>query len=341
VTWGAGSAFTWTFDGGANTDPTFVFTSAVLPTIATNSTFIFPNGTTANPSATFAGQTGTGWSWGNELSINNLKASTGGALVASFSTSYGLGLYSGQGLNFSGSNSAGTHDAFIRRAAAATIQFGTLNAASPVDQSLWAQGSRTGTDSNVAGAKISIAPGKGTGTATPNPAVIQAYNSVASGTGAQTLIDLESWTGGTSADPTQNEACLKGTHGEQWCRGSMTELLTLSTVGLTTDTTNNLLPVDSIIESVTARITTTITTTTNWAVGDTTTAARFCSANATLTAGTTSVCLNHYKGAVSTDAAGPTQSAAAKVRITCTGANPGAGVIRITVFYRRFVAPTS
>jgi hypothetical protein len=87
----------------------------------------------------------------------------------------------------------------------------------------------------------------------------------------------------------------------------MTELLTLSTVGLTTDTTNNLLPVDSIIESVEARVTTTITTTTNWAVGDATTGARFCAANATLTAGTTSSCLKHQQGSVATDAAGPVQ----------------------------------
>jgi len=130
-------------------------------------------------------------------------------------------------------------------------------------------------------------------------------------------------------------------NGASWTRGASSEEITLSTVGLTTDSAANLLPADAIIEAVVARITTTITTTTNWAVGDTTTSARFSSANATLTAGTTSVGLNHQKGAVSTDATGPTQTAAAKVRITCTGSNPGAGKIRITVFYSAFVAPTS
>jgi hypothetical protein len=129
-------------------------------------------------------------------------------------------------------------------------------------------------------------------------------------------------------------------NGGYWERGYLSEAITLSTSGTTTDSSANLLPANSIIEAVTARITTAITTATDWSVGDATTAARFSSANATLTSGTTSVGVNHQKGAVSTDAAGPTQTAAAKVRITTTG-TPGAGAIRVTVFYRSFVAPTS
>lgn len=126
-----------------------------------------------------------------------------------------------------------------------------------------------------------------------------------------------------------------------WTHGVATELLTLNTGGLTTDSAANLLPANSIIEAVACRITTTITATTNWAVGDPTTSNRFSSPNATLTAGTTSVGLNHWSGAIATLAAGPSQAAADKVRITCTGANPGAGVIRLTVWYRTIVAPTS
>ena len=129
-------------------------------------------------------------------------------------------------------------------------------------------------------------------------------------------------------------------NGGYWQRGYLSENLTLSTGGTTTDTSANLLPANAIIEAVTARITTTITTATDWSVGDATTAARFSSANATLTSGTTSVGLNHRKGGVATDAAGPTQTSAAAVRITMTG-TPGAGAIRITVFYSQFIAPTS
>lgn len=124
----------------------------------------------------------------------------------------------------------------------------------------------------------------------------------------------------------------------QWVKGQASELLTLSTVGLTTDTTGFLLPANSIIEAVVCRVTTTITTTTNWAVGDATIAARFSAANTTLIAGTTSVGIQQCD---QTGTSGPKQVAASKVRITCTGSNPGAGIVRITVFYRQFVAPTS
>lgn len=80
--------------------------------------------------------------------------------------------------------------------------------------------------------------------------------------------------------------------------------------------------------------------TTTWAMADTATAARFASANSTLTTSGNSVGLNHWKGAVSTDAAGPTQASAAKLRIT-VDVPPDAGKVRATVFYIPLVAPTS
>ena len=129
-------------------------------------------------------------------------------------------------------------------------------------------------------------------------------------------------------------------NGADWIHGSISELLTLSTAGTTTDTTANLLPANSIIEAVVARVTTTITTATSWQLGDPTTAGRFTNANSTMTAGTTDIGLKHQQGSVATDAAGPVQTTAAKVRVTTVG-TPGAGAIRITVFYRQFVAPTS
>lgn len=129
-------------------------------------------------------------------------------------------------------------------------------------------------------------------------------------------------------------------HGESATSGVATELITLSTSGTITDSTANLLPATSIIEAVVCRVTTSITTATNWAIGDATTSARFCSPSSTMTAGTSGVCLNHQKGSVATDAAGRTQTAAAKLRITTTG-TPGAGAIRCTVFYQSFTAPTS
>lgn len=134
---------------------------------------------------------------------------------------------------------------------------------------------------------------------------------------------------GTSYIETGNVAQIVTSHNS--------ELLTLSTGGATTDTVGNLLPANSVILSVVARVTTTITTATDWKLGDGTTADRFTSANATMTAGTTDVGLRQWDG---TGATGPIQSAAAKVRVTTTG-TPGAGAVRITVFYRQFVPPTS
>lgn len=161
--------------------------------------------------------------------------------------------------------------------------------------------------------------------------------------GTDNLIELIDHTNSReyySGGPRAGEYTVRGDRNETWKLRSISESITLSTSGLTTDSSANLLPANSIIEAVVARVTTTITTTTNWALGDATTAARFAAANSTLVSGTTSVGLAHQQGGISTDATGPVQTAAAKLRITCTGSNPGAGVIRVTVFYRQFVAPT-
>lgn len=130
---------------------------------------------------------------------------------------------------------------------------------------------------------------------------------------------------------------VSATNGATWTRGYNTELITLSTSGTTTDSVANLLPADSIIEAVVARVTTTITTATDWKLGDATIAGRFSAVNAVMTSGSTQVGTVHVD---QTGTSGPRQTAAAKLRITTTG-TPGAGVIRVTVFYRQFVAPTS
>lgn len=125
--------------------------------------------------------------------------------------------------------------------------------------------------------------------------------------------------------------------------GQSSELITLSTGGTTTDSTTNLLPAGAIIDAVVARVTTTISggsTPTTWEAGDATTAARFISTGTTLTAGSTAIGLNQMQGGISTNATGPVQTAAAKVRITLDQ-TPGQGQIRITVFWRQFSAPSS
>jgi len=133
---------------------------------------------------------------------------------------------------------------------------------------------------------------------------------------------------------------FQSANGAVWQEAQASELLTLSTSAATTDTAANLLPANAIIEAVVTRVTTTITTAATFSVGDPTTAARFSASAGGITSGSTRVGIDHWSGAVTTLAAGPSQASAAKVRITCN-ATPGAGVIRITVFYRVFTPPTS
>ena len=117
------------------------------------------------------------------------------------------------------------------------------------------------------------------------------------------------------------------------------EEVTLSTGGATTDSTTNLLPALSLILYVGARVTTTITTATDWKLGDASTADRFTAANSTMTAGTTDNSKFQWDPSKAAGYA-PWQAAAAKIRIATTG-TPGAGKIRLSVIALTFNAPTS
>lgn len=133
---------------------------------------------------------------------------------------------------------------------------------------------------------------------------------------------------------------MQTANGGTWEHRQNGEEITLNTGGTTTDSSGDLLPADSIIEAVVARVTESITVATNWALGDAATSARFLTATTDLTVGTKKVGMNHWKGSVGTDAAGPTQASAAKLRVTTTG-TPSAGKIRVAVFYRTLTGPTS
>jgi len=131
-----------------------------------------------------------------------------------------------------------------------------------------------------------------------------------------------------------------GSNGSSFMPYVDSEVMTLNTGGTTTDSSGLLLHANSIIDGVTCRVQVTITTAANWSIGDGTTAARFAVASTNLTAGLTVVGLSAMFGVVSTTATGPTQAAAAALRIT-TNANPGAGQLRCFVYGRTLVAPTS
>lgn len=135
-------------------------------------------------------------------------------------------------------------------------------------------------------------------------------------------------------------------NGSSWKYFVNTELVTLATGAQTTDTVGNVLPANSVIDMVQGVVNTTITSAcTGWELGDASTAARFSTNDTTLTAGEAVPKASFAPAQLGTGVASATtgvyQAAAAKLRITCAGGNPGAGKVRIVVYGRTFANPTS
>lgn len=131
-------------------------------------------------------------------------------------------------------------------------------------------------------------------------------------------------------------------NGAQWKHGYNTELVTIAAAA-TSDSAANLLPADSIIEAVVIRVTVAPPGTASFRLGDAANTARFIAAGTSTAVNTTAIGLQHWRGSVAADNAGPSQiGAAAAVRIQPNAVPSDAtGRIRVTVFYRSFVAPTS
>ena len=113
-----------------------------------------------------------------------------------------------------------------------------------------------------------------------------------------------------------------------------TGIVTLNTGGLTTTTTTKV-PTNFYNLGAAARVTTTVTVTASWAVGISGATGIFCSANSTLTAGTT--CLANQAAPATTG----TTSALTAILITGATSNPGAGAVKARVWGWTPVQPTS
>lgn len=113
-----------------------------------------------------------------------------------------------------------------------------------------------------------------------------------------------------------------------------TGIVTLNTGGLTTTTTVKV-PTNFYNIGAAARVTTTITVTASWAVGISGATGIFCSANSTLTAGTT--CLANQAAPASTG----TTSALTAILITGATGNPGAGAVKARVWGYTPVQPSN
>lgn len=171
------------------------------------------------------------------------------------------------------------------------------------------------------------------GATTPNTGAFTTL----SASGAATVGGTLAVTGNVtqSANETRQTA-----NGAQYIEGQISEEITLSTGGTTTDSAADLLPANAIIQHIVARVTATIATATDWKLGDSAQAARFHAVTTDLVLGTTKVAKEHLQPIVASNDLGPIQGAAAKLRVTTTG-TPSAGKIRITVFYKQAVVPTS
>lgn len=155
-----------------------------------------------------------------------------------------------------------------------------------------------------------------------------------------------SWTPfDTNATAQTNAAQLvRALNGAKLFFGSNSADITLSTGGTTTDSAVALIPAGSVILQVVGVVSTTISggTCSGWQLGDPTTAGRFTASDTTLTAGETQIGMVHLSTGIASATTGmiqPVATGAAKVRVTCATGAPGAGKVRVTVFYLQPTPP--
>jgi hypothetical protein len=122
-------------------------------------------------------------------------------------------------------------DTFISRPSTRVIQFGDANAASPAAAyTIRAQGSRGGTDTNVAGASINYSSGLGTGTGALSQLNLQSPVAAASGTTQQTATTGLSIKDGVTLHPVRTVATLPT--GEAGMRSFVSDANTTMTLGI-------------------------------------------------------------------------------------------------------------
>lgn len=188
------SADTIKFRNNANgADVSLAKTGAASSGIAADSfdvsgfgALVVPTGAVATPGIKFSGQQGLfgQGTWGLSVMWDTATTSQvfGNAGVGNLSGGY-------YGWSSSASNAGASADTMLSRGgAAATIQLGGANAASPISQTLQSQGSRGGTDSDVAGSSLTIRSGVGTGLGKPSPLILAGNIYGVTGSVAQTVV---------------------------------------------------------------------------------------------------------------------------------------------------------
>lgn len=143
---------------------------------------------------------------------------------------------------------------------------------------------------------------------------------------------------GSATAPYTSTTVTRSTTGSADVQALNTELITLSTAGATTASSGNIVPASSIIDAIACRVTTTITTATDWVVKVTggnnfNLIGAVAGASTSLTAGNTVTWVPNAH-------ADQYNTSATTITITTTG-TPGAGAIRCAVHSRTFTPPTS
>jgi hypothetical protein len=146
---------------------------------------IFPDGTVAAPSITFAGDTDHGFYRQGSAVLD--MANNGNVMFRWNGAAFVL--TSAGSLNWTSANADGTIDLRLTREGAAILQMGADVNGAAVAQTLKAHDGITGTD--VAGANLTVAAGRGTGAGTSGNVILQAASALATGTTAQTLRDRQ------------------------------------------------------------------------------------------------------------------------------------------------------
>lgn len=174
-----------TVSGGGNQINNVVI-GAVTPLAGSFTAVKAGDGTAALPAHSFTNSAGSGM-WYNDA--NNVLLFTSESGQSDFAVTYNsIRMTNGHVLGWVNGNSLGTTapDAMFSRRAAANIQHGAADAASPVAQTLSVQNVVTGT-SNTAGANFTIAGSQGTGTGVGGSLIFQVAPAGSTGTAVNAL----------------------------------------------------------------------------------------------------------------------------------------------------------
>jgi len=171
------------------------------PTIAVTGTPISGGtATTTKPlvSLEMAGATSTGWDTnGTLLGINVTNGFNGrvidiqrnGVSLLHWSPSTAWRFGSNIGITVAGGTLTwtGLGNTVLTSPAAATLQLGSYDSATPVAQTIRVQGSRGGTDTNISGANLTIQSGTGTGNSASSKLIFRTPTVGSTGNSAQTM----------------------------------------------------------------------------------------------------------------------------------------------------------